>query len=55
VQQAAQDRGLLVNAVVADVIRLAPPLIVSDREVDTFLDRFPAALSEALGEGLTAA
>ncbi|MET7986446.1 acetylornithine transaminase [Streptomyces sp. NPDC005281] len=46
VQQAAQDRRLLVNAAVADVIRLAPPLIVSDREVDTFLEGFGAALSE---------
>ncbi|OIK05281.1 acetylornithine transaminase [Streptomyces monashensis] len=55
VQRAAQDRGLLVNAVLPDVIRLAPPLNVSDRAVDTFLDRFPAALSEALGEHLTAA
>ncbi|KOU40397.1 acetylornithine transaminase [Streptomyces sp. WM6378] len=54
VQQAAQDRGLLVNAVAPDVIRLAPPLIVSDREVDAFLDRFPAALSEVLDEALTA-
>ncbi|MEU0600930.1 acetylornithine transaminase [Streptomyces sp. NPDC006393] len=47
VQRAAQDRGLLVNAVLPDVIRLAPPLIVSDREVDLFLDGFRAALSEA--------
>lgn len=54
VQQAAQDRGLLVNAVMADVIRLAPPLIVSDSEVDTFLDRFRAALSQALGENRNA-
>ncbi|MFJ4981134.1 acetylornithine transaminase [Streptomyces coeruleorubidus] len=50
VQRAAEDRGLLVNAVMPDVVRLAPPLIVSDREVDTFLDRFRAALGEALGE-----
>ncbi|MGQ5640299.1 MULTISPECIES: acetylornithine transaminase [unclassified Streptomyces] len=55
VQQAAQDKGLLVNAVTPDVIRLAPPLIVSDREVDTFLEGFRTALSEALEEGLTAA
>ncbi|MGY0071835.1 acetylornithine transaminase (plasmid) [Streptomyces sp. QTS137] len=46
VQRAAEDRGLLVNAVMPDVVRLAPPLIVSDREVDTFLDRFRAALGE---------
>ncbi|MFE1248750.1 acetylornithine transaminase [Streptomyces sp. NPDC058766] len=55
VRRAAQDRGLLVNAVTPDVIRLAPPLTVSDREVDTFLDGFRAALSEALGEEPTAA
>ncbi|KUM99169.1 acetylornithine aminotransferase [Streptomyces yokosukanensis] len=55
VQQAAQDRGLLVNAVAPDVIRLAPPLIVSGREVDTCLDRFRGALSEALDETLTPA
>ncbi|MFE0605844.1 acetylornithine transaminase [Streptomyces sp. NPDC058892] len=54
VQQAAQDQGLLVNAVMPDVIRLAPPLNVSDREVDTFLDRFRAALSEVLDEVLVA-
>lgn len=55
VQQAAQDRGLLVNAVMPDVIRLAPPLIVSDREVDTFVEGFRAALSETLDGELTAA
>ncbi|MFD8980636.1 acetylornithine transaminase [Streptomyces sp. NPDC059564] len=55
VQGAAQDKGLLVNAVTPQVIRLAPPLIVSDREVDTFLDRFRAALSEVLDEVLVAA
>ncbi|MGW2649921.1 acetylornithine transaminase [Streptomyces sp. NPDC001393] len=54
VQQAAQDRGLLVNAVTPDVVRLAPPLIVSDREVDTFLDGFRAALSEVHDDALTA-
>ncbi|MDN3028491.1 acetylornithine transaminase [Streptomyces sp. S.PB5] len=54
VQQAAQDRGLLVNAVAQDVVRLAPPLIVSDREADTFLDGFGAALSAVHDEVLTA-
>ena len=49
-QQAAQGKGLLVNAVGPDVIRLAPPLTVSDREVDTFLDGFLAALSQTLSE-----
>nr|AXL06556.1 aspartate aminotransferase family protein [uncultured bacterium] len=50
VQQAAQDHGLLVNAVLPNVVRLAPPLIVSEREVDTFVDGFRAALSQTLGE-----
>ncbi|MFF4911046.1 acetylornithine transaminase [Streptomyces sp. NPDC001260] len=55
VQQAAQDRGLLVNAVLPDVVRLAPPLIVSDREVDTFVTGFRSALSAVGDEVLTAA
>ncbi|WKX73383.1 acetylornithine transaminase [Streptomyces sp. XD-27] len=48
VQQAAQDAGLLVNAAVPDVIRLAPPLIVGDDVVDTFLQALPTALDAAL-------
>ncbi|MFJ8674751.1 acetylornithine transaminase [Streptomyces sp. NPDC093589] len=47
-QQAAQDAGLLVNAVAPDVIRLAPPLIVSEDEADTFLRKLPAVLNAAL-------
>ncbi|TSB25705.1 acetylornithine transaminase [Streptomyces benahoarensis] len=46
-QQAAQDAGLLVNAVAPDVIRLAPPLIVSDDDVDTFLRKLPGVLDTA--------
>ncbi|MGK5531935.1 acetylornithine transaminase [Streptomyces sp. URMC 129] len=44
VQQAAQDAGLLVNAVAPDVVRLAPPLIVGDGEVDAFLAALPGVL-----------
>ncbi|WP_059008493.1 acetylornithine transaminase [Streptomyces specialis] len=44
VQQAAQDAGLLVNAVAPDVVRLAPPLIVGDEEVDAFLAALPGVL-----------
>lgn len=54
VQQAAQDNGLLVNAVAPDIIRLAPPLTVSDHEADTFVEGFRAVLSEVSGELLTA-
>lgn len=44
VQQAAQDAGFLVNAVAPDVVRLAPPLIVTEGEVDALLEALPAVL-----------
>ncbi|GAA1895296.1 acetylornithine transaminase [Streptomyces sodiiphilus] len=47
VQQAAQDAGFLVNAVAPHVVRLAPPLIVGDAEVDALLSALPAALDAA--------
>jgi acetylornithine/N-succinyldiaminopimelate aminotransferase len=47
-QRAAQDAGLLVNAVAPDVVRLAPPLIVSEDEADTFLRKLPAVLNTVL-------
>ncbi|GAA3862588.1 acetylornithine transaminase [Streptomyces sedi] len=53
-QRSAQDAGLLVNAVAPDVLRLAPPLIIGNAEVDAFLAALPAALdaaAEAAGEG----
>jgi acetylornithine/N-succinyldiaminopimelate aminotransferase len=52
VEAAARDRGLLVNAVKADVIRLVPPLILSEGEVDEALPRLAGALA-AVGEALT--
>ncbi len=33
-EQVARDHGLLINAVKPDVLRLAPPLIVTDDEID---------------------
>jgi acetylornithine aminotransferase len=47
VQQAAQDAGLLVNAVAPDVVRLMPPLTLGDGEVDTFLQVLPGVLDKA--------
>jgi acetylornithine aminotransferase len=47
VQKAAQDAGLLVNAAVPDTVRLAPPLILDDAEVETFLQALPGVLDEA--------
>ncbi len=59
VQQAAQDAGLLVNAPAPDVVRIMPPLVLTDAEADTFLRVLPAVLQqayqayEANGQGTT--
>jgi len=45
-EQAARERGVLVNAVKPDVIRLAPPLILTEADVDDALPRLTAALGD---------
>ncbi|GAA0476272.1 acetylornithine transaminase [Streptomyces sp. NPDC046215] len=47
VQEAAQDAGLLVNTVAPHVVRLAPPLIITEDEVETFLRALPGVLDAA--------
>jgi acetylornithine aminotransferase len=47
----ALEHGLLVNAVLPDAIRLAPPLLVGTEEIDAAL----AVLEAALAAVLTAA
>ncbi len=47
VEANARNRGLLVNAVRPDVIRLAPPLIVTESEVDEAIPLLDAAVREA--------
>ncbi|MFG2478253.1 acetylornithine transaminase [Streptomyces fagopyri] len=51
VQQAAQDAGLLVNAPAPDVVRLMPPLNLSDDEVDVLLGAVPGVLDAVNGDG----
>ncbi|QAY60839.1 acetylornithine transaminase [Microbacterium protaetiae] len=46
VRDAAQRRGLIVNAPTADVIRIAPAYTIGDAEVDEFTTLFTAALAE---------
>jgi acetylornithine aminotransferase len=46
VEAAARTRGLLVNAVKPDAIRLAPPLILTEAEVDEAVPLLAAALNE---------
>ena len=47
---ALRDAGFLVNAVRPDVVRLAPPLILSQAQADAFLAALPAALDRAAAE-----
>ena len=48
VEVAARAAGFLVNAPGADVVRLAPPLILSDAQVDEFLAALPGVLDTAM-------
>jgi acetylornithine/N-succinyldiaminopimelate aminotransferase len=47
VEQAARDAGFLVNATAPDVVRLAPPLVVREAQLDAFVGVLPAVLSAA--------
>jgi acetylornithine aminotransferase len=47
VENAARDHGFLVNAAAADVVRLAPPLVLTDDEADAFLSALPTVLDDA--------
>ncbi len=47
VMKGARDRGLLVNAIGDDVIRLAPPLTLSPAEADLAVERLAAAIAAA--------
>jgi acetylornithine aminotransferase len=45
VEAAARNQGLIVNAVAPDVVRLAPPLILTDADLDWVAERWPLALA----------
>jgi acetylornithine/N-succinyldiaminopimelate aminotransferase len=49
VEAAARDAGFLVNAAAPDVIRLAPPLIVTEAQIDGFIAALPGILDRASG------
>jgi acetylornithine aminotransferase len=46
-EAAARRAGFLVNAAAPDVIRLAPPLIITDAQIDGFLGALPSILGKA--------
>jgi acetylornithine aminotransferase len=43
-EAAARDAGFLVNAAAPDVLRLAPPLVVTQAQLDAFADALPGVL-----------
>jgi acetylornithine/N-succinyldiaminopimelate aminotransferase len=45
VERAARERGVLLNAIGADVLRLAPPLVLTDAEAQEAVDVISAALA----------
>jgi acetylornithine/N-succinyldiaminopimelate aminotransferase len=47
VEIAARAAGFLVNAAAPDVIRLAPPLIIAEQQIDTFVAALPGILDRA--------
>jgi acetylornithine aminotransferase len=47
VTTAARERGFLVNAVQPDVVRVAPPLILTEAETEEFLAALPEILAAA--------
>ncbi|MFG2006937.1 acetylornithine transaminase [Spirillospora sp. NPDC048911] len=47
VEAAAREAGFLVNAVQPDAIRIAPPLILTPRQAQSFVDALPAILDAA--------
>ncbi len=50
VEKAARDQGVIVNAAKPDVLRLAPPLVLTDADVDEALPRLRAAIDSVTDE-----
>jgi acetylornithine/N-succinyldiaminopimelate aminotransferase len=46
VEAAARDAGFLINAAAPDVIRLAPPLVITEGQIEEFLKALPGVLDK---------
>jgi acetylornithine/N-succinyldiaminopimelate aminotransferase len=46
VEAAAREAGFLINAAAPGVIRLAPPLIITEAQIDEFVSALPGVLGE---------
>ena len=53
VEKAARAAGFLVNAAAPEVIRLAPPLVLTEAQVDAFVDALPGVLDAARVSAMT--
>ncbi|MCB0915478.1 MAG: acetylornithine transaminase [Actinobacteria bacterium] len=51
VQSAARERGLIVNAIGTTLIRLAPPLVISENQIDDAAGRLAEAIDVARRSG----
>jgi acetylornithine/N-succinyldiaminopimelate aminotransferase len=49
VEASARAAGFLVNAAAPNVVRLAPPLIITEHQIDTFVTALPGILDTAEG------
>ena len=47
VQAAAREAGFSVNTAAADMIRLAPPLVITKSQIEQFVARLPDILDKA--------
>lgn len=52
VAEAALARGFIVNAARPDTVRLAPPLVLTTAQADTFVAALPEIL-DTVGEGVS--
>jgi acetylornithine aminotransferase len=50
VVDAALGAGFVINAPRPDVLRLAPPLIISGAELDSFVQILPSLLDQVVAE-----
>jgi acetylornithine aminotransferase len=48
VEATARDAGFLINAAAPEVIRLAPPLVITEAQIAEFLTAFPGVLDKAV-------
>ncbi len=51
IQAVAQEAGFLLNAAAPDAVRLVPPLVVTEQEVDQLLAALPGILREVREAG----